>query len=184
MKTHTYGKTVDFDNKTDYIFVKGATADSCLIVAEGRCAVEGRPGDYAFEAHNLSRGSFIDEQAMLLARPTQRTYSGYADSDCIMCSLSNTDLDLLRAQRKEIDFHLRPYIKHARFEAFNDDIERIFGQSNGKIESVAKFSTCLQMLDTTRDMPERQVLKLWNKLSRQTVDGPTSARVLSRERFR
>ena len=66
MKTFTYGKTVDFDHKSDYVFVKGDVADCCLIVADGRCALEGRPGDYAFEAHNITRAAFVDEHAMLL----------------------------------------------------------------------------------------------------------------------
>ena len=49
MKTFTYGKTVDFDHKSDYVFVKGDVADCCLIVADGRCALEGRPGDDIFD---------------------------------------------------------------------------------------------------------------------------------------
>ena len=62
MKTCSYKKMADFDGRSDYIFEKGDVADSCLIVVEGRCAVEGRPGDYAFEAHNLKRGGFIVSQ--------------------------------------------------------------------------------------------------------------------------
>ena len=68
---------------------------------------------------------------LCLQRPTRRTFSAYADSECIMCALSNVDLRALRAERPEVDRHLSPFVKHARLEAFEGDIDSVFGPRSG-----------------------------------------------------
>lgn len=106
-------------------------------------------------------------------------YSAYADSECVLASLSNIDLAALCSERKEINTHVRPFVKQARYEIFEDQITNVFANSGdadaatggSELEDPEQFRLCLQTLGLLEHMPEDKIVAAWDRLSEERPDG-------------
>jgi hypothetical protein len=130
LKTEVYEKSVAVgDTARDSIVRRGESAWEMLVVLDGivNCTeVEGdkdvrkflmMDDDQALQHETqLKAGGYIDEQVALLPphEMHHRTHTLYAQSDCSVALLSAEDVYMLRAERAEIDRHLRPYAAAVR----------------------------------------------------------------------